>query len=74
VVVLDNLSTGHHVAMDGKAIFVQADMGNEGELNRIFLHIQVRQLCILLLLVGNALKYYENNVRYADSLKNYAKT
>ncbi|WP_416828204.1 NAD-dependent epimerase/dehydratase family protein [Ectobacillus polymachus] len=36
VVVLDNLSTGHHVSLDKRAVFERGDVGNPHDLDRVF--------------------------------------
>ncbi|UOK57870.1 UDP-glucose 4-epimerase GalE [Bacillus sp. OVS6] len=68
VVVLDNLSTGHRESVDPRAVFVQGDLSNPADLDRLFsvhsieavMHFAANSL------VGesvvNPLKYYKNNV------------
>ncbi|WP_379970570.1 NAD-dependent epimerase/dehydratase family protein [Ectobacillus sp. sgz5001026] len=36
VVVLDNLSTGHHVSLDKRVVFERGDVGNPRDLDRVF--------------------------------------
>ncbi|MCS0826782.1 UDP-glucose 4-epimerase GalE [Cytobacillus firmus] len=68
VVVLDNLSTGHRVAVDQKAIFVEGNLGNEDDLKSVFSKYPIKAVMHFAAnsLVGesviNPLKYYENNV------------
>jgi len=68
VVVLDNLSTGHHHLVDKRAVFVHGDLGDRATLVRIFekypidavMHFAANSL------VGESvvepMKYYKNNV------------
>ncbi|WP_034671470.1 UDP-glucose 4-epimerase GalE [Ectobacillus panaciterrae] len=68
VVVLDNLSTGHQESIDNRAVFVQGDLSNPADLDRLFgMHpIQAVMHFAASSLVGesvtNPLKYYKNNV------------
>ncbi|WP_338470713.1 UDP-glucose 4-epimerase GalE [Niallia sp. XMNu-256] len=68
VVVLDNLSTGHKWAIDEKAIFVQGDLGNESDLEKVFSTYPIKAVMHFAAnsLVGESvvdpMKYYENNV------------
>ncbi|WP_428909875.1 UDP-glucose 4-epimerase GalE [Niallia sp. Krafla_26] len=68
VVVLDNLSTGHRWAIDEKAIFVQGDLGNESDLEKVFSTYKIEAVMHFAAnsLVGESvvdpMKYYENNV------------
>ncbi|KOS66621.1 UDP-galactose-4-epimerase [Lysinibacillus contaminans] len=74
VLVLDNLSTGHHWAVDSRAIFVQGDLGDTATVQDVFntysidavLHFAAYSL------VGESvidpMKYYENNVAATLSL------
>ncbi|MMZ44616.1 UDP-glucose 4-epimerase [compost metagenome] len=36
VVILDNLSTGHRWAIDSRAKFVEGDLGNKDDIERVF--------------------------------------
>jgi UDP-glucose 4-epimerase len=68
VIVLDNLSTGHWQAVDKEAIFVQGDLGNRDDVERIFKEYSIDAVMHFAAnsLVGESvtkpLKYYENNV------------
>ena len=68
VVVLDNLSTGHEKAVDSQAVFVEGDLGDEGDLEAIFSKYPIDAVMHFAAnsLVGESmvdpLKYYENNV------------
>lgn len=68
VIVLDNLSTGHREAVDGKAVFIQGDLGNDKIVEQIFetypveavMHFAANSLVSES--VQKPLKYYKNNV------------
>ncbi len=68
VIVLDNLSTGHLESVDQRAVFVQGDLSNPADLDRLFsMHsIQAVMHFAANSLVGesvtNPMKYYKNNV------------
>ncbi|MGJ7910749.1 UDP-glucose 4-epimerase GalE [Neobacillus sp. LXY-1] len=68
VVVLDNLSTGHRDAVDGRAVFVEGDLGNIDDLVMVFRSYPIRAVMHFAAnsLVGESvvdpLKYYQNNV------------
>ena len=68
VVVLDNLSTGHQESIDEKVIFVHGDIGEKGDLERVFSQYSIKAVMHFAAssLVGesvvNPQKYYENNV------------
>ncbi|MDQ6600371.1 UDP-glucose 4-epimerase GalE [Bacillus salipaludis] len=68
VVVLDNLSTGHREAVDQRAIFVEGDLGNEQDLQKVFSNYPIQAVMHFAAnsLVGESvvdpLKYYQNNV------------
>lgn len=68
VVVLDNLSTGHRWAVDERAVFVEGDLGNQADLDRVFSTYRVEAVMHFAAnsLVGESvvdpMKYYENNV------------
>ncbi len=68
VVVLDNLSTGHRLAVDAKAIFIQGDLGDSTIVQRIFDTYKIEAVIhfAAFSLVGESvidpMKYYENNV------------
>ncbi|MEH7346844.1 UDP-glucose 4-epimerase GalE [Bacillus sp. JJ1532] len=68
VVVLDNLSTGHREAIDKKVIFVEGNLGNEENVERVFSKYPIKAVMHFAAnsLVGESvvdpMKYYENNV------------
>lgn len=68
VVILDNLSTGHRWAVDGRAVFVEGDLGNEEDLKALFSKYPIDAVMHFAAssLVGesvtNPMKYYMNNV------------
>jgi UDP-glucose 4-epimerase len=68
VVVLDNLSTGHRKAVDEQAIFVEGNLGNEADLEKVFSTYSIEAVLHFAAnsLVGESVvdpyKYYENNV------------
>ena len=68
VVVLDNLSTGHRWAVDGRAIFVEGNLGNQADLDHVFSTYSIEAVMHFAAnsLVGESvadpMKYYENNV------------
>lgn len=68
VIVFDNLSTGHRESIDEQAIFVQGDLGEQSDLERVFSQYAIQAVIHFAAssLVGesvvNPQKYYENNV------------
>ncbi|MFD3446554.1 UDP-glucose 4-epimerase GalE [Microbacteriaceae bacterium 4G12] len=68
VVVLDNLTTGHKDSIDTRAVFVEGDLSNEADLDRVFSQYSIQAVMHFAAnsLVGesvvNPLKYYKNNV------------
>ncbi|WP_078409111.1 UDP-glucose 4-epimerase GalE [Priestia abyssalis] len=68
VVVLDNLSTGHRWAVDERAVFVEGDLGNAADLEKVFSAYNIEAVMHFAAnsLVGESvvdpLKYYQNNV------------
>jgi len=68
VIVLDNLSTGHRWAIDESALFIEGNLGNEDDLNKLFSNYKIEAVMHFAAnsLVGesvaNPIKYYENNV------------
>lgn len=68
VVVLDNLSTGHRWAIDEKAKFVEGDLGNTADLEKVFTTYPIEAVMHFAAnsLVGESvtdpMKYYKNNV------------
>lgn len=68
VVVLDNLSTGHHWAVDKRAYFIQGDLGDVITVQHIFDTYKIDAVVhfAAFSLVGESvtdpLKYYDNNV------------
>ncbi|MFJ7974819.1 UDP-glucose 4-epimerase GalE [Peribacillus sp. NPDC096379] len=68
VLVLDNLSTGHRSAIDERALFVEGDLGNEADLEKIFIENKIEAVMHFAAnsLVGESVvdpfKYYDNNV------------
>ncbi|MGM0923266.1 MAG: UDP-glucose 4-epimerase GalE [Bacillota bacterium] len=68
VVVLDNLSTGHRWAVDERAVFVEGNLGNASDLEKVFSTYKIEAVMhfAAFSLVGesvvNPLKYYQNNV------------
>jgi UDP-glucose 4-epimerase len=68
VVVLDNLSTGHRWAVDERAVFVEGDLGNVEDLEKVFSTYPIEAVMHFAAnsLVGESvvdpLKYYQNNV------------
>lgn len=76
VVVLDNLSTGHREAVDIRAIFVEGDLGNEEDLQKVFSEYPIKAVMHFAAysLVGESvvdpLKYYQNNVAATITLLN----
>lgn len=76
VLVLDNLSTGHREAVDGRAIFVYGDLSDTHILNSIFFKYPIKAVMHFAAssLVGesviNPKKYYENNVASTLNLLN----
>jgi len=81
VVVLDNLSTGHRWAVDEKATFVEGDLGNPVDLERVFSTYSIDAVMhfAAFSLVGESvvepMKYYQNNVAATltllDTMKKY---
>lgn len=76
VVVLDNLSTGHREAVDSRAIFIEGDLGNEEDLQKVFSSYPIKAVMHFAAysLVGESvvdpLKYYQNNVSSTITLLN----
>ena len=68
VVVLDNLSTGHRTAVDERAVFIEGDLGNAEDLNKLFSTYKIDAVMHFAAnsLVGESVvdpqKYYTNNV------------
>lgn len=68
VVVLDNLSTGHRTAIDERAVFIEGDLGNAEDLNKLFSTYKIDAVMHFAAnsLVGESVvdpqKYYTNNV------------
>jgi len=68
VLVLDNLSTGHHSAVDPRAEFIEGNLGDADLLSEIFTEKSIDAVMHFAAnsLVGesvvNPLKYYQNNV------------
>ncbi|OAS88191.1 MULTISPECIES: UDP-glucose 4-epimerase GalE [Metabacillus] len=68
VVVLDNLSTGHRLSVDKRAVFVEGDLGNLEVLEEVFTKYSIEAVMHFAAysLVGESvtvpLKYYQNNV------------
>lgn len=68
VVVLDNLSTGHVESIDRRAEFVNGDLGNSADLEKVFSTYKIEAVMHFAAnsLVGesvaNPLKYYKSNV------------
>ncbi|HWO76913.1 MAG TPA: UDP-glucose 4-epimerase GalE [Bacillus sp. (in: firmicutes)] len=68
VAVLDNLSTGHRWAVDERAVFVEGDLGNAADLEKVFSTYKIEAVMHFAAnsLVGESvvdpLKYYQNNV------------
>jgi len=69
VLVLDNLSTGHHYLVNKKAEFINGDFGDEQLLDVLFNDYKIEAVVHFAAssLVGesieNPVKYYENNVK-----------
>lgn len=76
VVVLDNLSTGHREAVDSRAIFIEGDLGNEEDIQKVFSSYPIKAVMHFAAysLVGESvvdpLKYYQNNVSSTITLLN----
>ncbi len=68
VMVLDNLSTGHRGAVDGRALFINGELGDGQLLSRIFRTYFIESVvhlaanCYVGESVSDPLKYYFNNV------------
>ncbi|MCG1020146.1 UDP-glucose 4-epimerase GalE [Sutcliffiella horikoshii] len=68
VLVIDNLSTGFKKAVDNRAIFVEADLGNKEELDKMFIKFNITGVIHFAAsaYVGESVlkpqKYYKNNV------------
>ncbi|MEY8348454.1 UDP-glucose 4-epimerase GalE [Bacillus cereus] len=68
VLVVDNLSTGHLEAVDKRAGFVQANIGDPDLLEKLFTNYPIQVVmhfaanCLVGESVFEPLKYYENNV------------
>ncbi|MFM1651715.1 UDP-glucose 4-epimerase GalE [Brevibacillus sp. B_LB10_24] len=68
VAVLDNLTTGHRAAVDPRTVFIDGDLGDCADLDRVFstypitgvMHFAANSLVAES--VANPLKYYQNNV------------
>ena len=73
VVVLDDLSTGHHDLLPG-GDFIQGQIGDRAVLDRIFTHFSISAVmhfaaCSLVgESVENPIKYYRNNVSHTTEL------
>lgn len=76
VVVLDNLSTGHRLAVDERAAFIEGDLGNPADLRNVFANYPIKAVMHFAAssLVGesviNPMKYYMNNVSATLTLLN----
>lgn len=68
VIVLDNLSTGHQSAVDGRAVFKLGDISDHQILDDLFNQYDIEAVmhfaanCLVGESVQNPLKYYDNNV------------
>ncbi|HWO77749.1 MAG TPA: UDP-glucose 4-epimerase GalE, partial [Bacillus sp. (in: firmicutes)] len=68
VVVLDNLSTGHRWAVDERAVFIEGNLGDAADLEKVFSAYNIEAVMHFAAnsLVGESvvdpLKYYQNNV------------
>ena len=68
VLVLDNLSTGHRWAIDERSLFLEGNLGNEEDLDKVFSNYKIDAVMHFAAnsLVGESvadpMKYYQNNV------------
>lgn len=79
IIVFDNLSTGHIETVDelskyGNLLFVQGDLKNEQDINKVFLNYQIDSVFHFAALsqveesIKEPEKYYKNNVCGAENL------
>ncbi|AIM16346.1 UDP-galactose-4-epimerase [Bacillus sp. X1(2014)] len=76
VLVLDNLTSGHREAVDSRAVFIEGDLGNQEDMERVFSRYPIKAVMhfAAFSLVGESviepMKYYQNNVAATLTLLN----